>query len=240
MVAIAGRRIGRPRAGGALTNTLIRVSRIHHPLTALGPGRRLGIWLQGCSLHCNGCISRDTWDPIAADRMNVDDLVTECVSILAKDATLSGLTVSGGEPFEQDAALHELLAGVRAATTSRELAVDILVYSGLSWSRLQREHQQVLGLVDAVIPEPFVARHAPGARWRGSANQSLRLLTSLGRERFAPDSVAGEDGGSLPFQVVVEDGRMWTVGVPRPDDLDRLVELARRRGVKVGQLSWRS
>ena len=172
--------------------------------------------------------------------MQVGELVAECVSILRSDPALTGVTISGGEPFEQSEALGELLKGIRSATVGRKPALDVLVYSGLSWSRLQREHQQVLGLVDAVIPEPFVARHAPGARWRGSANQSLRLLTSLGRERFAPDSVAGEDGGSLPFQVVVEDGRMWTVGVPRPDDLDRLVELARRRGVKVGQLSWRS
>ncbi|WP_461325238.1 4Fe-4S cluster-binding domain-containing protein [Bradyrhizobium diazoefficiens] len=39
----------------------ISVSRIHFPVTTLGPGRRLGIWFQGCSIRCPGCISMDTW-----------------------------------------------------------------------------------------------------------------------------------------------------------------------------------
>ena len=174
--------------------------------------------------------------------MQVGELVAECVSILRSDPALTGVTISGGEPFEQSEALGELLKGIRSATVGRKPALDVLVYSGLSWSRLlRRHHPEVLQLFDAVITEPFVTARAPGGRWRGSANQSLRLLTPLGRERFAPDAMTGySDREPLPFQVVVEDGRMWTVGVPRPDDLDRLVELARRRGVKVGQLSWRS
>ncbi|MCT5046402.1 radical SAM protein, partial [Pseudomonas aeruginosa] len=27
----------------------------------MGTGRRLGIWFQGCSIRCPGCISADTW-----------------------------------------------------------------------------------------------------------------------------------------------------------------------------------
>ena len=41
--------------------TSIAISRVHFPVTTLGPRRRLGIWMQGCSIRCPGCISADTW-----------------------------------------------------------------------------------------------------------------------------------------------------------------------------------
>ena len=44
----------------------IGLNRVHFPVTALGPGRRVGIWLQGCSIRCPGCMSLDTWAPAAA------------------------------------------------------------------------------------------------------------------------------------------------------------------------------
>ena len=40
---------------------LIRLNKAHYPVTALGPGRRIGLWLQGCALACPGCISQDSW-----------------------------------------------------------------------------------------------------------------------------------------------------------------------------------
>ena len=39
----------------------IAINKAHFPVTVLGPGRRIGIWLQGCSIHCKGCVSQDTW-----------------------------------------------------------------------------------------------------------------------------------------------------------------------------------
>lgn len=41
----------------------LALSRMHFPVTTLGPGDRIGIWFQGCSIRCTGCISKDTWDP---------------------------------------------------------------------------------------------------------------------------------------------------------------------------------
>ncbi|HAU1321526.1 TPA: radical SAM protein, partial [Legionella pneumophila] len=41
---------------------MIYISRVHFPVTTLGPGHRIGIWFQGCSIRCPGCISTDTWN----------------------------------------------------------------------------------------------------------------------------------------------------------------------------------
>ena len=40
---------------------MIYLNKAHYPVTTLGPGRRIGLWLQGCTLACPGCVSRDTW-----------------------------------------------------------------------------------------------------------------------------------------------------------------------------------
>lgn len=53
----------------------IRLSRLHFPVTALGPGERLGIWFQGCSLGCQGCISPDTW-PSTGPLTDVSELLS--------------------------------------------------------------------------------------------------------------------------------------------------------------------
>jgi anaerobic ribonucleoside-triphosphate reductase activating protein len=37
----------------------IAVSKAHYPVTVLGPGKRIGIWL-GCRIQCKGCVSQDT------------------------------------------------------------------------------------------------------------------------------------------------------------------------------------
>src|SRR3546814_9784731 len=66
----------------------IAVSRLHFPVTALGPGRRIGLWLQGCSIRCPGCISVDTW---AHDAGHVPlSYLTERIEGLAGEADESG------------------------------------------------------------------------------------------------------------------------------------------------------
>ena len=60
---------------------MIALNRLHWPVTVLGPGRRVGIWMQGCSIGCRGCVSRDTWpahgEPGATgDVISIDDLMS--------------------------------------------------------------------------------------------------------------------------------------------------------------------
>ena len=110
-------------------STAIALSRIHFPVTALGPGRRIGIWFQGCSIRCPGCISMDTW---AQGRGSTTvDKVADAISQWS--TTADGITISGGEPFDQPDALFELLARIRSQTEA-----DILVFTGYPWANDQR------------------------------------------------------------------------------------------------------
>lgn len=106
----------------------IHISRVHFPITSLGFGARLGIWLQGCSIRCPGCVSRDTWAP-EPGRVDFNELV-EVIEPWAERA--DGLTISGGEPFDQPTALAKLLEWWR-----KRFKGDVLVFSGYSSETIQ-------------------------------------------------------------------------------------------------------
>lgn len=204
----------------------IAISRVHFPVTALGPGQRLGIWFQGCSIRCPGCISSDTWSD-KVERMLVSDLV----AAVAEYAWLAdGVTISGGEPFEQPLALGELLHGLRPLL---QPASDVLVYSGLPVADLTPWLDQWQGLVDAVISEPFDVTAPQTRPLMGSDNQQLHMLTELARERFS-EFLRPRDRRDDRLDVMVdEDGTAWIAGIPRRGDLHVLKERLAAQGTVI-------
>jgi anaerobic ribonucleoside-triphosphate reductase activating protein len=214
---------------------MLRISRVHYPVTALGPGRRLGIWVQGCPLACRGCIARDTWDPGGGREVPVSELAAMWQTAVAAGA--DGLTISGGEPLEQPGGLSALLAaadGIRAAA-GRE--ADFLVYTGYADAEITGAAAAALSRADAVITGRYDVTQPTRLIWRGSANQCLTARTPLGERRYeryldcAPDRA--------PMQVAVDGGNVWFVGVPRRGDLPRLERVLHRRGVSYTGVTWR-
>lgn len=206
----------------------IGLSRLHFPVTTLGPGTRAGIWVQGCSIHCPGCLSRDTWEPAAALTQTVE--VADWVEGRLCDG-LTGVTVSGGEPLDQPAPLRALLTDLRARRALADL--DILLYTGYTYSAVTRRYPEVLELVDAVASGPYSGSRPSSHPWLGSGNQVLTVLTDRARERFVPSP------GPRQLQVSADCGTMWITGIPGPGDLERFQALLSERGVLLGDVSWR-
>ena len=102
----------------------IRISRVHFPVTTLGYGRRIGVWLQGCSIRCSGCINPDTWDFAAGWEATPEELSNLAGRWLSE---ADGITITGGEPFDQRAALQPLVQFLRAHFDG-----DVLAFSGYS------------------------------------------------------------------------------------------------------------
>ena len=221
----------------------IRLNKAHFPVTTLGYGRRLGLWVQGCGIGCKGCVSRDTWDPRGGWDVDVAEVLAWCDS--RRPHGIDGITVTGGEPFEQPRALGGLLLALDAWRRMLERPFDLLCYSGLPLGALRQGHADILALLDVLIPEPYVAVRADAGRaapprWRGSSNQPLVPLTRLGRARYA-DADEAQHGGDAPrIQVSLEHGAVWFIGIPGRGDLDRLEERARASGVVLGDVSWRA
>jgi anaerobic ribonucleoside-triphosphate reductase activating protein len=213
--------------------TVLQLARTHYPVTVLGPGVRAGIWVQGCSIGCSGCVARDTWDAQGGAAVDVAAVLDWLAGI---DGPLDGVTISGGEPFQQPAALAELLASLDAWRRGRTGELDVLVYSGYPWSRLARSPRlaPLLARCDAVIAGPYVARRNTGAPLRGSDNQRLVPLTALGERRHhAP-------AADQRMQVEVRAGKIYCIGIPRAGDMDRLTEHLAAAGVLLGDLTWQA
>jgi anaerobic ribonucleoside-triphosphate reductase activating protein len=214
----------------------LRINKIHWPVTVLGYGRRVGIWTQGCTIHCKDCCSTDTWDPTAGALVSSDELLAT-LQRLPGDTPLDGITLTGGEPFDQAEGLAEFLRAVADWRASRTDGgrIDVLCYSGYPLERLQKKHPDILALLDAVIADPFVASR-PVATWRGSDNQRLVPLTPLGEER----GQTAADAAVKRLQYHVEHGRVWFVGIPARGDLARLETDCASRGLALRDVSWRS
>ena len=51
------------------------INLIHYPLKTLGVGERIGIWFEGCSICCEGCISKHTWEQKEESKTTILNLI---------------------------------------------------------------------------------------------------------------------------------------------------------------------
>ncbi|MEU2447903.1 4Fe-4S single cluster domain-containing protein [Streptomyces althioticus] len=230
---VNGAGAGAPAAAGAV----LRISEVLGPITALGPGRRLGVWVQGCPLACAGCMSRHTWDPRGGRDVPVARLAGLWQDALADG--YDGLTVSGGEPLAQPAALGAFLVlADRVRHEAGRPDADLLVYTGWEDAEIAASPAgEALRLADAVVTGRYRAGEPTFLVWRGSANQRLLPRTPLGRQRYRPHLERSAERPEL--QVRVTDEAVHVIGVPRPGELSALERDLAARGVTFRENTWR-
>ena len=188
------------------------LSRAHFPIHTLGPGKRIGIWFQGCSIQCPGCVSTDTW--VGGKGATT---VSAFIDAISPWLELSdGVTVSGGEPFDQEDALREILVRLREADTG-----NILVYSGYSWEALVPRLTHFEGLIDALITDPFLSDAPQTLALRGSDNQRLHFLSGVGKAMFHEYNRSLIPADHV-LDVMVEGDEVWMAGIPFRGDLQKL------------------
>lgn len=173
-----------------------------YPVTALGPGRRVALWVAGCPMRCPGCITPELLDAGAGRAIAVDHLAAR---LLRLEEEFDGVTLSGGEPFAQAGALAALLDRVLPARPRW----SVIAFSGFRLQRLQRmgaEVDRLLGHVDVLVDGPYVRTIPSVHPLAGSGNQEVHYLTTRGRAlrpaiEALPDERAnlalGPGGGSM-------------------------------------------
>jgi anaerobic ribonucleoside-triphosphate reductase activating protein len=209
----------------------LALSRVHFPVTTLGPGRRLAIWVQGCSIRCPGCISSDTWAKRDPD-VEVDELIDRIRPWLFE---CDGITITGGEPFEQAEAVDRLLQAIRQLSKA-----NVLVYSGLPLEVLASCDVVKRGLVDCLITDPFDVSMGQTKYIRGSDNQRMTCLTAVGHKVFGSLDRLTTDADRRLDIMFDRDGEVWLAGIPSRGDMGRLRLILERQGTYLRTTEARS
>ncbi|SFQ03877.1 ribonucleoside-triphosphate reductase class III activase subunit [Oscillibacter sp. PC13] len=140
-----------------------------------GPGLRFTVFLQGCHRSCLGCQNPQTHDPNGGVEIPVSELVAE----MRSNPLTDGLTLSGGEPFEQPA---EALLLAKAA---HESGLNVWCWTGSLFEDLLDKgipvQQALLRELDVLVDGPFLLKERTlSLPWRGSRNQRvIRVQESL-------------------------------------------------------------
>ena len=149
----------------------MKIGRICYPVTTLGPGDRVAVWVQGCSRHCFGCMSPELQSEAGID-VPVETIARSIADVIPPNTVL---TISGGEPLEQSAELIQLLQELRPHFK------DILLYTGYD-----HDEAKVLGnsiwdrlttLCDVVVSGPYIDSQNNGCPLRGSGNQDIHFCS---------------------------------------------------------------
>ena len=133
-----------------------------------GPGFRFTVFTQGCSHHCPGCHNPQTHDPSGGTEHTVEELLER----MRSNPLTDGLTLSGGEPFEQPEDCLLLAQG------AHESGLNVWSYTGYLFEFLRdqgTEAQKVLlREVDVLVDGPFLLdQRTLSLPSRGSRNQRV-------------------------------------------------------------------
>lgn len=162
-----------------MTGLLLNVSSTMSRSRANGPGVRAVIWVQGCTIGCAGCYSAPTHPHSANSLVEPSEVVEWILSI----PDIEGITVSGGEPFEQAGALVDIISQMKRVRPE----LTVFIFSGHEYQTLlQSEEKSVRELIqhsDMLSTGPYIAKlRDQGLLWRGSSNQELHYIT----QRYHP------------------------------------------------------
>ncbi len=151
----------------------LRVAHVVDTTQSEGPGPRMAIWTQGCRLRCDGCCNPELFDVEGGELVSVPALL-ERIDRLAP--CVEGISLLGGEPFDQAAPAAALAAG------ARERGLGVVTFTGylLDALRARRDPgiQALLAATDLLLDGPYLlARRSVRRPWVGSDNQQLHHLT---------------------------------------------------------------
>jgi len=145
----------------------VRLSGIVRESVVDGPGLRTVVFFQGCPHHCRGCHNPETWDIASGTLLDCEEVLTA----IGYPGLISGVTFSGGEPFQQSAALT-YLAGV-----CKKRGYHIMVYTGYQWEQLltlpDQSVAECLAVIDLLVDGPYLKEQKTALPFRGSGNQRI-------------------------------------------------------------------
>ena len=133
-----------------------------------GDGLRVVLWVSGCSLHCEDCQNKYSWnfnEGILFDERAKEEIFSE----LKKDY-ISGITITGGHPLEKQniEEIEKLCKEIKINFPNK----TIWLYTGFVFEEIK--NYPILKYIDVLIDGRYEKELRDiSLKWRGSQNQRV-------------------------------------------------------------------
>ncbi|MHB8065687.1 MAG: anaerobic ribonucleoside-triphosphate reductase activating protein [Ruminiclostridium sp.] len=151
-------------------NRQIKVAGIINESIVDGPGIRMVIFAQGCKHRCKGCHNPHTHAFDGGELGEIDKIISD----LKKNSLLDGVTLSGGDPFEQAETFAALAQEVK------KIGLNVMTYTGYTYEQLigysseRKGYKELLENTDILVDGPFIIEEKSLLlKFRGSKNQRI-------------------------------------------------------------------
>lgn len=148
-----------------------------------GEGLRTVIFFQGCTHNCKGCHNKSLQEIDLDSKLEIDSVLE---SIISNSMFISGVTLSGGEPFQQDwESLLKLIVHIKDQTN-----LDFWIYTGYNLEELykiaNKENkidvlENILRNISTLVEGRFVESilDTEPKSYRGSTNQKITKTKNI-------------------------------------------------------------
>jgi len=136
-----------------------------------GPGNRFVLWTQGCSKGCKNCFNPETWSNEVYKEYSPIELF-----YIIQNFEVDGITISGGDPLEQENDLLELLFLLKEI----KLPKGIILFSGFTRAEISSSpiREACLKYIDVLIDGRYEENLKVDFSLRGSSNQEFYFFSN--------------------------------------------------------------
>ena len=148
-----------------------------------GPGIRSSLFVSGCTHRCEGCFN-ESYQHFNYGNEWTKEIEDQFINQL-KDPNIQGVTILGGEPFDQ-IKTNDLLDLVKRI--KEETKLKIWIYSGYTFEEILRHplRRKILSYCDVLVDGKFVKELKDlTLKFRGSKNQRMiNIKSSLNQNQI--------------------------------------------------------
>lgn len=135
---------------------------------ANGTGVRATLFVSGCTHNCKNCFNKD-YQSFTYGREWTPEVEQEFIN-LAKNEHVTGVSILGGEPFQQaPLTLYKLVRRIK-----EETGKNIWLWTGYEYENIPKPQLPSLEYIDVLIDGKFIEEEKDlTLKFRGSRNQRL-------------------------------------------------------------------
>lgn len=197
------------------------IARILYPVKVLGPGKRIGIWFDGCTHHCVGCSNPELWEKQEKYHTKIETVMNMLEGVV-RNNDVDGFTLTGGDPIEQPDALRELLPEISRYTN------DIILYTGYQYEEVREKYDDILRYIAVLIDGPYIENKNREELLKGSTNQRIIILADKYKGKY--NKYLEEQHSEI--QNFITPTGVISVGIHRPGYKEELDSFLNAKGLK--------